>query len=89
VIETIAPHPEGDNDLAESRRYLDPNICSKGNISLGLLRDGSVEDIVGATKAMVQAVDGYSHVYSTADAVFGETPIENFLAFIETALSNQ
>jgi len=85
VIETIAPPPEGDNELGESRRYLDPSICSKGNLSLGLLRDGNVDEVIKATKAMVHAVEGYPHIHSTADAVFGETPVENFLAFIETA----
>jgi hypothetical protein len=85
VIETIAPSPEGDNDLAESRRALDRGICSKGNLSLGLLRDGSVEEVVRATKEMVRAVQGYAHVHSTADAVFAETPPENFVAFARTA----
>lgn len=85
VIETIAPPPEGDNDLAESRRHLGPAICSKGNLNLSLLRDGSVEEIVRTTKRMVQAVQGYIHIHSTADAVFAETPAENFMAFLRTA----
>jgi hypothetical protein len=85
VIETIAPPPEGDNDLAESRRYLDSRICSKGNLSLGLLRDGNVEDVVRETRLMVRAVRGYAHIHSTADAVYGETPVENFMAFLQTA----
>jgi len=85
VIETIAPPPEGDNDLAESRRHLNSTICSKGNLSLGLLRDGTVEEVVQATKQMVQAVQGYTHIHSTADAVFAETPAENFVAFLRTA----
>ncbi len=50
VIETIAPPPEGDNDLAESRRFLAPHICSKGNLSLGLLRDGSPAEVSAATR---------------------------------------
>jgi len=85
VIETIAPPPEGDNVLEESRRYLDNAVCSKGNLSLGLLRDGSVEDVINHTRHMIQAVKGYKHIHSTADAVFGETPVENFIAFIKTA----
>lgn len=85
VIETIAPPPEGDNDLADSRRQLDSAICSKGNLSLGLLRDGTVDEVVQATKRMVQAVQGYTHIHSTADAVFAETPVENFVAFLRTA----
>ena len=45
VIETLAPPAEGDNDLAESRRFLDTSICTKGNLSLHTLRDGSVDDV--------------------------------------------
>lgn len=85
VIETIAPSPEGDNDLADSRRHLDPRVCSKGNLSLLLLRDGTPEQVERATRRMVQDVRGYAHVHSTADAVFAETPVENFLAFVRTA----
>ena len=40
VLETIAPPPEGDNELAEARRALDRRICSKGNLNLQILRDG-------------------------------------------------
>ena len=85
VIETIAPPPPGDNELSESRRHLDPSICSKGNLSLHLLRDGSVNEVVKATREMVTGVQGYAHVHSTSDAVFAETPVENYLAFLRTA----
>lgn len=85
VIETVAPPPEGDNKLAESRRHLDPGICSKGNLSLLLLRDGTPEDVTEATRAMVRAVRGYCHIHSTADAVLEGTSPENYLAFVETA----
>ncbi len=85
VIETISPPPEGNNDLREARQMLDRSICTKGNLSLILLRDGSVEEVEKATRQMVQAVKGYAHIYSTADAVFGETPVENFVAFLRTA----
>ncbi len=82
LIETIAPPPEGDNDLAESRRHLDRTICTKGNLNLRLLRDGSAEHIASEARMMVQAVRGYPHVFSTADAVLPGTPPENFLAFL-------
>jgi uroporphyrinogen-III decarboxylase len=85
VLETISPPPEGNNDLAEARRLLDPAICTKGNLSLILLRDGSVEEIRNATRKMVGAVRGFAHIHSTADAVFAETPAENFVAFLRTA----
>jgi uroporphyrinogen-III decarboxylase len=85
VIETFAPPPEGDNDLAESRRMLDAHICSKGNLSLSLLKNGTTQDVTNATKSMVSAVNGYTHIFSTADAVYEETPPENFIAFLRTA----
>ena len=85
VIETISPPPEGNNDLFEARRMLDPAICTKGNLSLILLRDGSLEEVERATRKMVRAVNGYAHIFSTADAPYGETPVENFIAFIRAA----
>lgn len=85
VVETVAPPPEGDNDLAESRRALDPGICSKGNLSLLLMRDGTPDQVAQATRAMVAAVQGYAHIHSTADAVLTGTPPENFIAFLRTA----
>jgi hypothetical protein len=85
VIETISPPPEGNNDLAAARALLDPAICTKGNLSLILLRDGSAAEVAEATRRMVHAVQGYTHIYSTADAVFAETPAENFVTFIQTA----
>jgi uroporphyrinogen decarboxylase len=85
VLETVAPPPEGDNDLAESRRYLDPAICSKGNLSLRTLRDGNAEQVADETRAIVSATRGYRHIHSTADAVLPGTPAENLVAFVETA----
>jgi hypothetical protein len=83
VIETIAPPPEGDNSLEESRRHIDPQVCTKGNLNLRLLRDGSPEEIGAEVRRMVGAVRGYAHVFSTADAVLPGTPPENFIAFVQ------
>ena len=88
VLETIAPPPEGDNDLAESRQYLDRSICSKGNLNLGLLRDGTPDEVATTTLQMVEAVSGYAHIFSTADAVLPGTPPENFVAFVQVARKN-
>lgn len=85
LIETIAPPPEGDNDLAESRRALSPAICSKGNLNLRILRDGTPGEITSATRTMGGAVQGFKHVLSTADGVLEGTPPENFAAFVRTA----
>ncbi len=82
VIETIAPPPEGDNDLAESRRCLDKKICSKGNMNLQILRDGEPERIKTDVRRMIAAVKGYPHIFSTADAVLPGTRAENLITFV-------
>jgi len=85
VLETVAPPPEGDNDLAESRRNLDRAICTKGNLSLRTLRDGTPQQVTLETREMISAVSGYRHIHSTADAVLPGTPPENLIAFVRTA----
>ena len=55
------------------------------SLSLLLLRDGTVDQVVQATGEMVRTVRGYVHIHSTADAVFAETPVENFVAFLRAA----
>ncbi len=82
VIETIAPPPEGDNDLAESRRHIDRRICTKGNLNLRLLRDGSPPEIEAQVRKIVSDVDGYAHIFSTADGVLEGTKPENFVTFV-------
>jgi hypothetical protein len=85
LIETIAPPPEGDNDIAESRKVIDRRICTKGNLNLRLLRDGTPPEIASGVRAIARAVRGEAHVLSTADAVLQGTPPENFAAFIDSA----
>ena len=85
VIETIAPPPAGDNDLAEARRLIDRRVCTKGNLDLGLLRDGTPDQVTEATRQIAEAVRGYPHIFSTADAVLPNTPAENYIAFVNTA----
>jgi len=85
VIETIAPPPEGDNELAESRNCIDQTICTKGNLNLNLLRDGTPERITVETMNLISAVKGFKHIVSTADAVLAGTPPKNFICFIQTA----
>ncbi len=85
LIETIAPPPEGDNSLAESRRALDPSICSKGNLNLQILRGGTPGDVEAGVRSIFEAVRGGKHVLSTADGVLEGTPADNFIAFVRAA----
>jgi len=75
-VEPLASPPTDDNDLAESRRNLDRGICSKGNLCLGILRDGTPEQVSPESRKMVNAVRGYPHMFSTTDSVPPETPLK-------------
>jgi hypothetical protein len=85
VLETVAPPPAGDNELAEARRRLRGDSCTKGNLDLGLLREGTVDAVTAATRSMVDATRGRSHIHSTADAVLPGTPAQNLVAHLRTA----
>ncbi len=49
------------------------------------MRDGTPDQVTEATRQIVEAVRGYPHIFSTADAVLPNTPAENFIAFVRTA----
>lgn len=85
VLETVAPPPAGDNELAAARRALAAASCTKGNLDLGRLRDGTEAEVVADTRDMVEATRGTAHIHSTADAVLSGTPPENLLAYLRTA----
>jgi uroporphyrinogen-III decarboxylase len=68
-----------------SRARLRPGSCTKGNLDLGLLHDGTVAAVTEATRSMVVATRGHAHIHSTADAVLPGTPPENLLAYLQTA----
>ena len=82
MIETIAPPPEGDNNLEESREKIDSNICTKGNLNLHILRDGNPDQIKVQVEKMVKAVKGFPRIFSTADGVLEGTPPENYITFV-------
>ncbi len=86
LFETLAPPPTGDiDDLAAARRQLSPRICTKGNMDLGLLRNGSPQEVAQATRAILEATRGYRHIVGTADAVLPGTPMENIRAMVQAA----
>jgi len=39
--------------------------------------------VAAGARAMVRAVRGFPHIFSTADAVLRGTPPQNFIAFVQ------
>jgi len=88
VLETFAPPPTGDiTDLRWARERVDPEITTKGNLDIGLLREGTPDEVAQATRDIVEATAGYRHWVGTGDAVLGGTPVENMWAMVAAAKS--
>ena len=50
LFETLSPPPVGNvSDLGYARRILDPKICTRGNIGLDILLDGTTDDVAKET----------------------------------------
>ncbi len=81
VVETLSPPDSGNvDDLAAARAAIDASIVTRGNIDLGLLRDGSAQQCADAARTVIEATRGYPHLVALADAVLQGTPVENLHA---------
>jgi hypothetical protein len=84
VLETLSPPPAGTiENLAAARRQTDESIVTRGNIDLGLLRNGTPDECRKAALAVLEAVRGYPHILGAADALLYGTPLENVRAVAE------
>jgi len=83
LVESFSELPEGDvEDLKRARDMVDPAICTRGNVSLTLLRLGTPAEVERATRKTIEAVRGFRHIVSGTDAVFAGTPLENVKAMV-------
>jgi uroporphyrinogen decarboxylase len=71
------------HDLAAARREY-PSLVFQGNVDEEILRGGTVEQVVAATRACVAAGGGQRHIVNLNHGVDRATPVENFQAFINT-----
>lgn len=85
LFETLSPPPVGNvPDLAKAREILDDNICTRGNIGLDLLLNGTVEEVEKATIEVLEATKGTKHMVAASDYLFYDIPFENVKAVVET-----
>ncbi len=65
-------------------RY-DGNICVMGNVDVDLLCRGSVDDVVAATKHLLQTASvGGGHIMSSGNSIISAVNPENYMAMVET-----
>jgi len=85
VVETLAPAPLGDIDLARVKREYGDKVCLKGNVDqVNIIWRGTKEDVREAVRRTIEATGGGTgHILSTADSMRPESPIENVRAYFD------
>lgn len=72
------------HDLAAARRDY-PQLSFQGNVDEELLRDGTPEQVIEATRRCVAAGGGQRHIVNLNHGVDRGTPVANFEAFVRAA----
>ena len=83
LVETLAPPPLGDVDLAEVKQRIGHLTCLKGNVDqVNLIWRGTPAEVREAVRAALEvAAPGSGFILSTADSIRPESPRENVKAF--------
>lgn len=85
LFETLSPPPVGNiTDLGQARRLLLPQICTRGNIGLDILLNGSPVMVETETLRVLNATRGYKHIVAASDYLFYHIPLENVKAVVDT-----
>ena len=85
LFETLSPPPVGNvESLADARRRLPEEMCTRGNIGLDVLLTGTVEDVERATLEVIEATRGFKHIVAASDYLFYDIPLENVQSVIAT-----
>jgi uroporphyrinogen decarboxylase len=72
------------HDLAAARRDY-PRLVFQGNVDEDILREGTPEQVVAATRACVAAGGGHRHIVNLNHGVDKGTPVANFEAYVRAA----
>ena len=85
LFETLSPPPVGNvENLAEARKILDDNICTRGNIGLDILLNASREEVEKETIKIIEQTRGSKHIIAASDYLFYDIPLENVKTVIQT-----
>jgi uroporphyrinogen-III decarboxylase len=88
LFETLSPPPVGNvQSLEKARKILDENMCTRGNIGLDILLNGTLEQIEQQTLKIINATKGYKHMVAAADYLFYDIPLENVKIVVNTVNS--
>ncbi len=75
LFETISPPPVGNvKSLVDALEKLDEKICTRGNIGLDVLLNGSSQDVKDKTIEVMKSSVGRKHIVAASDYMFYSTP---------------
>ncbi|MCX6360563.1 MAG: hypothetical protein NT029_12180 [Armatimonadetes bacterium] len=78
LFETLSPPPVGNVvSMADALTKLDPAICTRGNVGLDLLLQGSTDDVRRATATVLEETRGRMHMVAASDYLLYDVPEEN------------
>ncbi len=86
LFETLSPPPVGNvESLAKAREILPEDMCTRGNIGLDVLLNGTVQEIEEKTIEIIETTKGHKHMIAASDYLFYDIPLENVQALVRTA----
>ena len=87
IVETLAPPPLGDVDLASAKARIGHRVCLKGHIDqVNLICFGNPHQIREAVRSAIEvAAPGGGFILGTADSIRPESPPENIQAYFDAA----
>jgi hypothetical protein len=89
ILETLSEPPVGDlPSLRWARERLVPEIATKGNIPLGVLLNGTPDQVRAEVQRVKTETAGTRHIIGMSDDVFHNTPLCNCLALVDEARRN-
>jgi hypothetical protein len=81
LFETLSPPPVGNVvSLKDALQKIDPAICTRGNIGLDVLLNGTAEQVRAKALEVLEASRGRKHMVAASDYLFYHTPEENIHA---------
>lgn len=84
LFETLSPPPVGNvESLADARAKLPASMCTRGNIGLDLLLNGTPDAVRAAAERVMDDTRGAKHMVAASDYLFYDIPLENARAVVE------
>ncbi|MCE5198959.1 MAG: uroporphyrinogen decarboxylase family protein [Armatimonadota bacterium] len=85
LFETLSPPPVGNvASLTDAMKKIDPSICTRGNLDLEVLLNGSPELVREKTIEILESTMGRKHIVAASDYLFYGVPAENVHTMAET-----